>query len=79
MDAPRTREELRDDLDSITEQIHEGIERGKYTLSQLQTRLTDSTRQAAETTDRMVHENPWAAIGIAVGLGVILGFILPRR
>jgi ElaB/YqjD/DUF883 family membrane-anchored ribosome-binding protein len=79
MDAPRTREELRDDLDTITEQIQDGIERGKYTLSQLQTRLTDTTRQAAETTDRMVHENPWTAIGIAVGLGVVLGFLLPRR
>lgn len=79
MDAPRTREQLETSLETITDQIQEGIERGKFTLSQLQSAVGDRTRQAVETTDRIVHENPWSAIGVAVGLGVLIGFLLPRR
>jgi ElaB/YqjD/DUF883 family membrane-anchored ribosome-binding protein len=79
MDAPRTREEVADDLENITDRIQSGIEKGKYTLSQLQSAMVDRTKQAAEATDQMIRDNPWGAIGIAVGLGVIIGYLLPRR
>lgn len=79
MDAPRTREDVRDDLETITEQIHAGLEKGKYTLAELQRSMTDRTKQAAESTDRLVHENPWSAMGIAVAVGVVIGYLLPRR
>ena len=79
MDVPRTREELRDELESITDQIQDGLEKGRYTLSQLQTAVMDRTKNAAESTDQIVHDNPWAAIGIAATIGVLLGFLLPRR
>ena len=36
MDVPRTREEAQDNLEAITDQISEGLEKGRYTLSQLQ-------------------------------------------
>lgn len=79
MDAPRTREEVREDLESITDQIQQGLEKGRYTFSQLQMAVKDRTRQAAQSTDHMVHENPWAAIGVAAAIGVLLGMLLPRR
>ncbi|MGV3773861.1 MAG: DUF883 family protein [Verrucomicrobiales bacterium] len=78
MDAPRTREELKDELESITDQISEGIEKGKYTVSELQKALTEKTKAAAESTDKLVHENPWASIGIAVGLGLLIGLMMPK-
>lgn len=34
---------------------------------------------ATEATDEYVHENPWAAIGIAAAVGVIIGFVAGRR
>ena len=79
MDVPRTREDLRDDLESIRDQITDGIEQGRYSLSQLQEALKSRTRQAAESTDQMVHDNPWAALGIGVVLGIMIGYLLPRR
>ena len=79
MDAPRTREDLREDLESITDQIQHGIEKGRYTLSQLQTAVMDRTKHAAETTDELVHDNPWAAIGVAAAIGVLIGLLMPRR
>jgi ElaB/YqjD/DUF883 family membrane-anchored ribosome-binding protein len=79
MDAPRTREDVEDNLESITNQISEGIKKGSYNLSQLQDALMDRTKQAAASTDQMVHENPWGAIGVGVAIGVLLGFMIPRR
>ena len=34
---------------------------------------------ASEATDEYVHENPWAAIGIAAAVGIIIGFVASRR
>lgn len=79
MDAPRTREEVQDGLDALTEQINEGLQKGSYTLSQLQNALVDKTKDAAASTDKMVHDNPWSAIGVGVALGVLIGFMIPRR
>lgn len=79
MDIPRTREDVRDDLESITDQINEGLEKGRYTLSELQKSVMERTRHAAETTDQMVRENPWSAIGIGVAVGLVLGLLIPKR
>ncbi|MDO8369134.1 MAG: hypothetical protein Q7S71_00165 [Candidatus Nitrotoga sp.] len=34
---------------------------------------------AVRTTDNYIHENPWHAIGIAVGIGAVIGLLLSRR
>lgn len=34
---------------------------------------------ATEATDEYVRENPWAAIGIAAAVGIIIGFVAGRR
>jgi ElaB/YqjD/DUF883 family membrane-anchored ribosome-binding protein len=35
--------------------------------------------EASEATDHYVHENPWAAIGIAAAIGIVIGFVASRR
>jgi ElaB/YqjD/DUF883 family membrane-anchored ribosome-binding protein len=41
--------------------------------------LVDKTKLAARATDDFVKENPWQAVGIAAGIGVLLGIIIGRR
>jgi len=79
MDIPRTREQVQDNLEAVTDQISEGLEKGRYTLHQLQDALLSRTRDAAATTDELVRENPWGAIGVGVALGILIGFMLHRR
>ena len=79
MDVPRTREDVQDHLEAITDQISDGLEKGRYTLNQLQDALVTRTRDAAATTDELVHDNPWSAIGVGVVLGLLIGFMIPRR
>jgi ElaB/YqjD/DUF883 family membrane-anchored ribosome-binding protein len=79
MDVPRTREDLRDDLETITDQISDGIDKGRYSLSQLQGMLMSRTKKAAASTDQLVHDYPWGAIGVGVALGLLIGCLIPRR
>ncbi len=79
MDMPRTREEVQDHLGTITDQISEGLEKGRYTLNQLRDSLSTRTKEAAASTDELVRDNPWGAIGVGIVLGVLIGFMIPRR
>ena len=66
-------------LESVSDQIQKGIQSGKYTLAELQKAVVDKTKYAAKTTDDYVHDNPWTALGIAAGVGLLIGFLANRR
>ncbi len=60
--------------------------RAQIRLSDAKERLADAeevlvakTRAAAQATDDYVHESPWTAIGIAAGVGVLVGLLAGRR
>lgn len=55
------------------------IERAKSGLSDLQADALEKAKDAGRVADGYVHENPWMAIGIAGGIGVMLGVLLARR
>lgn len=48
-------------------------------LSEASDELMEQSRAAALATDDYVRANPWQAVGIAAGVGIILGFLLGRR
>lgn len=64
------------DLDHLTSQIDEGIRSGKYTWREIQDAIVSKTREAATTTDTYVHDNPWRVVGLAAGLGLVLGLLM---
>ena len=41
-------------------------------------RLQDQTASAAKATDRTIREHPYHAIGIAFGVGVLIGVLVSR-
>jgi ElaB/YqjD/DUF883 family membrane-anchored ribosome-binding protein len=48
----------------------------KERLSELQDVAVERTTAAAKATDEYVHENPWQVIGVAAGVGVVIGLML---
>jgi ElaB/YqjD/DUF883 family membrane-anchored ribosome-binding protein len=48
-------------------------------LSTLETRVTTSARDAADSTQEFVQENPWQAVGIGALAGLVVGVWLGRR
>ena len=79
MDDNETAQNAGNALENLTEQIQEGIRKGTYTWNEIQDTVMSKTREAAATTDQYVHENPWKVIGIAAGLGFVLGLIMAPR
>lgn len=58
--------------------IEESLEEGKKTLSKAENILVDKTREVAKTADDYVRQNPWNSVGIAAGIGLVLGLLIRR-
>ncbi len=74
-----TADQAGDKVASLRARIQERLKGAKARLSEAETVLVDKTRAAARATDAYVHESPWTAIGVAAGVGLLVGLILGRR
>ena len=61
------------------ERIERSLERAKVKLAEAESVITEQTREMAHATDQYVHENPWRAVGVAAGIGLIIGLLISRR
>lgn len=59
--------------------IQESLQEAKYRLARAEEAIVDRTREAAKATDQYVHDNPWTAVGIAAGIGFLMGLLIGRR
>jgi ElaB/YqjD/DUF883 family membrane-anchored ribosome-binding protein len=57
----------------------ESIRAARQALGEAGEEAIERTREAVESADEYVHENPWTAIGIAAGVGLVVGLILSRK
>ena len=46
---------------------------------EVQTVAMETGKEVAETTDAFVKENPWKAVAISAGVGVLIGMLIARR
>ncbi|MHB1248925.1 MAG: DUF883 family protein [Polaromonas sp.] len=51
----------------------------KVRLTEAEAVLVAKTKAAAQATDDYVHESPWTAVGIAAGVGLLIGLVIGRR
>jgi ElaB/YqjD/DUF883 family membrane-anchored ribosome-binding protein len=64
---------------TLRARIQERLQGAKARLSDAEEALVAKTRAAARATDTYVHESPWTAVGIAAGVGLLVGLIISRR
>lgn len=60
------------------ERIQQNLAAAKARLAAAEEAIVGKTRQAAKATDEYVHEHPWKAVGIGVGVGLIVGMLISR-
>jgi ElaB/YqjD/DUF883 family membrane-anchored ribosome-binding protein len=63
----------------IRERLQEHMHKAKDRLADTREIVLDKTKEAAKATDEYVHDNPWRAVGIAAGIGLIIGMLIGRR
>lgn len=74
-----TADQVGEKMAGLRERIQRRVREAKSRLADAEVLLVDKTRAAARATDDYVHESPWTAIGIAAGVGVLVGLMLGRR
>jgi ElaB/YqjD/DUF883 family membrane-anchored ribosome-binding protein len=69
-----------------TEKVTDARIRLQHALLELKPRLAnteavlrDKARVAVSAADEYVHHNPWTALGVAAGFGVVIGLLIGRR
>lgn len=60
------------------ERIQENLAAAKLRLVAAEEAMVAKTKLAAKATDEYVHENPWRAVGISAGVGLIIGMLISR-
>ena len=55
------------------------IETAKGAIMDLEGRALDRYKEASASTETYVRANPWQAVGIAVAVGALVGFLANRR
>lgn len=60
------------------ERIQQNLAVAKERLVAAEQAVVARARQAAKVTDDYVHENPWRAVGIAAGVGLVIGMLISR-
>ena len=66
-------------VSAAREKIQESLRRSKVKLAEVEDILIDKGKLAARATDEYVHDHPWRAVGIAAGIGLIIGMLISRR
>ena len=73
---------LVDSAGMVGEKAHELRERLAQKLEVARAtcrRLEEKTREAAKATDKVIREHPYPSLGIAFGVGIVLGLLLKRK
>lgn len=55
------------------------MEEAKADLVSLQEMAAVKAKDASRAANMYVHENPWKAVGIAAGIGLVFGMLISRR
>lgn len=57
----------------------ESIRMARAALGEMGDEALERTREAVASADDYVRENPWTAVGIAAGIGLVVGVLLARK
>jgi ElaB/YqjD/DUF883 family membrane-anchored ribosome-binding protein len=64
-----------DKVDEIRRRLGNTVESAKATCERLQ----EKTGQAAQASDRAIREHPYESIGMAFGVGLLIGVLIMRK
>lgn len=66
-------------LAAMRGRITESLAAAKVKMSEVEEAALIKAKAAAAATDEYVHEHPWHAVGIAAGVGLVIGLLISRR
>lgn len=74
-----TADEAGEGAASLRGRIKDRMNKAKDDLAHLQDAAMAKAQEVGDAADEFVHENPWKSIGIAAGIGLVVGMLVTRR
>jgi ElaB/YqjD/DUF883 family membrane-anchored ribosome-binding protein len=63
----------------IRNRTQQAVANLKPQLAKLETVVTQRAKSTVTEADAYIHENPWTAIGVSAGVGLVIGLLIGRR
>ncbi len=63
-------------VSGVQDRLRDRMYAARETLADLEFQVSDRARAAAHATDDYVRTHPWASIGAAISVGVLIGLVL---
>jgi ElaB/YqjD/DUF883 family membrane-anchored ribosome-binding protein len=74
-----TADQAGDSAAEVRARIETRLQEARVQLAEMQDEALIQIKAVGRMTDEFVHENPWKSIGIASGIGLVIGLLLSRR
>jgi ElaB/YqjD/DUF883 family membrane-anchored ribosome-binding protein len=68
-----------DKVTAARARMEDSLRSARIKVAEAQEVVVDKAKAAARATDDYVHANPWRAVGIAAGAGLVIGMLISRR
>ena len=74
-----TASEVGEKASALRTRMQTRLDQAKTDLVRLQELTVVKAKEAGQATDAYVRDNPWQAVGIAAGVGLLVGMLISRR
>lgn len=74
-----TADEAGEGAADVRSRVQARMNQAKADLLRLQEAAVAKAKAAGHAADEFVHENPWKSMGIAAGVGLLMGLLISRR
>lgn len=66
-------------VSEIRAKAQDHLATAKLKLAEAEAAFIDKAKEVGRVADDYVHENPWGSVGIAAGVGFLIGLLVGRR
>ena len=74
-----TEGQIGEKADDARKRVQAALENARTRLKNVQGSAAEMGEEAVRATETYVRANPWQAVGIAAGVGLVLGLLISRR
>lgn len=74
-----TADEAGEGAADLRSRVQHRMNQAKAELVHLQVAAVAKAKAAGHAADEFVHENPWKSVGVAAGIGLVVGLLISRR
>lgn len=68
-----------DKVAELREKVQGHLVNAKHSLAEAQEAVVLKAKAVGRATDDYVHDNPWRSVGVAAGVGFVIGLLIGRR